>query len=123
MLGAYLCFAMVALLPRVGGNFWIGLLLGPILVAFLMIELFPDRGEFYTVLMMSPLILFWGEILPKSLFRQRADLLAPRVIYVLYAASRLFFPILWLITAIPRALAREGRTSQKRVSASWSGKT
>ena len=35
MLGAYLCFAAVALLPRVGGNFWIGLLLGPILVALL----------------------------------------------------------------------------------------
>jgi branched-chain amino acid transport system permease protein len=35
MLGAYLCFAMVGLLPRVGGNFWIGLLLGPIAVALL----------------------------------------------------------------------------------------
>ena len=35
MLGAYLCFAAVALLPRVGGNFWIGLLLGPIFVALL----------------------------------------------------------------------------------------
>jgi branched-subunit amino acid ABC-type transport system permease component len=35
MLGAYLCFAMVVLLPRVGGNFWIGLLLGPIAVALL----------------------------------------------------------------------------------------
>jgi branched-chain amino acid transport system permease protein len=35
MLGAYLCFAMVALLPSVGGNFWLGLLLGPIAVALL----------------------------------------------------------------------------------------
>ncbi len=35
MLGAYLCFAAVTLLPRIGGNFWIGLLLGPILVALL----------------------------------------------------------------------------------------
>jgi branched-chain amino acid transport system permease protein len=35
MLGAYLCYAMVALLPRVGGNFWIGLLFGPIAVALL----------------------------------------------------------------------------------------
>jgi branched-chain amino acid transport system permease protein len=35
MLGAYLCFAGVALLPSFGGNFWIGLLLGPIVVALL----------------------------------------------------------------------------------------
>lgn len=35
MLGAYLCYAMVALLPRVGGNFWMGLLFGPIAVALL----------------------------------------------------------------------------------------
>jgi branched-subunit amino acid ABC-type transport system permease component len=35
MLGAYLCFAGVALLPTFGGNFWIGLLLGPIVVALL----------------------------------------------------------------------------------------
>jgi len=78
-----------------------------ILVAFLLIERFPDRGELYTVLIMSPLILFWGETLPKSLFRQRADVLAPRVIYVLYAASRIFAPILWFITAIHRMLPKD----------------
>lgn len=33
MLGAYFCCAAVTLLPRIGGNFWIGLLLGPLAVA------------------------------------------------------------------------------------------
>jgi len=61
-----------------------------ILVTLLMIDRFPDKGEFYAVLLMSPLIMFWGEILPKTLFQQRADFLAPRVIYVLWAASRVF---------------------------------
>jgi len=75
-----------------------------ILVTLLMIDCFPHRGEFYAVLLMSPLIMFWGEILPKTLFQQRADFLAPLVIYPLYAASRLFAPILWLITVIPRAI-------------------
>lgn len=75
-----------------------------ILVTLLMIDRFPQRGEFYAVLLMSPLIMFWGEILPKTLFQQKANFLAPRVIYVLWAASRVFTPILWFITAIPRAL-------------------
>jgi len=35
MLGAYLCFAVITLLPGVGGNFWIGLFLGPIAVALI----------------------------------------------------------------------------------------
>ncbi len=35
MLGAYLCFAVVSLLPGIGGNFWIGLVLGPIAVALI----------------------------------------------------------------------------------------
>lgn len=75
-----------------------------ILVTLFMMDRFPDRGELYAVLLMSPLIMFWGEMLPKTLFQQRADFLAPRVIYLLYAASRLFAPILWFITAIPRVL-------------------
>ncbi len=33
MLGAYFCFAVVTLLPQISGNFWIGLLLGPLAVA------------------------------------------------------------------------------------------
>jgi CBS domain containing-hemolysin-like protein len=76
-----------------------------ILVTFLMIDRFAHRGEFYAVLFLSPVILFWGEILPKSFFQQKADFLAPRVIYVLWAASRLFHPVLWLITALPRAFS------------------
>jgi CBS domain containing-hemolysin-like protein len=77
-----------------------------ILVTFLMIERFQQNGELYAVLAVSPLVLFWGEILPKTVFRQKADLLAPIVIYPLWAASRLFAPALWFITAIPRRLPR-----------------
>jgi branched-chain amino acid transport system permease protein len=35
MLGAYLCFAVVSLLPGVRGNFWIALILGPVAVALI----------------------------------------------------------------------------------------
>ncbi len=61
-----------------------------------------QRGEFYAILIMSPLALFWGQILPKTFFRQKADALAPRVIYILWLASKVFSPILWFITTVPR---------------------
>jgi CBS domain containing-hemolysin-like protein len=75
-----------------------------VLVTFLMLERFQQNGEFCAVLAVSPLVLFLGEVLPKTVFRQKADLLAPIVIYPLWAASRLFAPALWFITAIPRRL-------------------
>jgi CBS domain containing-hemolysin-like protein len=77
-----------------------------ILVTLLMINRFPYKGELVAVLILSPLVLFWGEILPKTLFRQKADFLAPRVIYPLWAASRVFAPLLWFFTALPRLLPR-----------------
>ncbi len=33
MLGAYFCFAVICFLPQAGGNFWIGLVVGPLAVA------------------------------------------------------------------------------------------
>lgn len=74
-----------------------------ILITLLLINTIHQRGELYAVLIMSPLALFWGEILPKTFFQQKADFLAPRVIYPLWFASRVFSPILWVITAVPRA--------------------
>ncbi len=77
-----------------------------ILVTFLAIDRFHENGEYFAVLAVTPLVLFWGEILPKTLFREKADFLAPRVIYPLWAASRVFTPVLWFITAVPHLLPR-----------------
>jgi CBS domain containing-hemolysin-like protein len=108
--GARLVVSMLEKPERLLGTTLVGtrlaMVTNTILVAFLLIDRFPNKGEFYTVLIMSPLILFWGEILPKALSKQRADFLAPRVVYLLWAASRVFAPILWFITAIPRVLPR-----------------
>jgi len=73
-----------------------------ILVTFLLIDRFPNKGEFYAVLFLAPFILFGGEILPKTLSRQKADFLAPKVIFVLWLSTRLFFPVLWIITVFPQ---------------------
>ncbi len=86
-----------------------------ILVTFLAIDRFDANGEFFAVLAMASLVLFWGEILPRTLFKQKADAIAPRVIYPLWAASRVFAPLLWFINAIPRALPG---TSSKLADAS-----
>ncbi|MFQ5693819.1 MAG: hemolysin family protein [Nitrospinota bacterium] len=62
----------------------------------------PRYGEILTLLVMTPLLLIVGEIVPKSLFREKADLIAPKAAYVVWTASKVFFPIIYLVTGITR---------------------
>jgi len=84
-----------------------------IMVSLTIQTFLPRLGELVTVLVMSPLILFFGEILPKSFFQRKADVLAPKVIYPIWLASRLFSPVLFLVTAVARLLAKETTARQK----------
>jgi len=80
----------------------LAVVLNTVLVTYLLLGAYGERGEFLAVLVLAPVILFWAEVLPRSVFRHKADDLAPRVIYPVWLASRLLFPVLWLITALPR---------------------
>lgn len=64
MLGAYFCFAAVRLLPHIGGNFWIGLLLGPLAVAGIggLIERFVLR-RIYSRHLLDQLLLTYAFVL------------------------------------------------------------
>jgi len=74
-----------------------------ILITFLLLERFPYRGEFYALLLIVPVIIFWGRILPKSIFQRQADILAPRVIHMIWLASYLFAPVLWVLSLVSRS--------------------
>ncbi len=72
----------------------------------LMIDLFGAAYAWLAVVLVAPLIWVFGEIVPKSVFQQRADRIAPYAIYILRFFSRLFYPILVLFSAMARGLAR-----------------
>jgi len=72
----------------------------------LAIELFGERYAWLAVVIVAPLIWIFGEIVAKSVFQQRADVLTPRVIFVLRVASILFWPILFVFGGLTRLLAR-----------------
>ena len=76
------------------------------MVTALMIHLLGDQGSWVAVALAAPLIWIFGEIVPKSVFQQRADTLTPYVIFVLRFFSYLFFPILVIFSAITRLLAK-----------------
>lgn len=73
----------------------------------LMINLFGESyGLVAAIGVVAPLIWIFGEIVPKSVFQQKADVITPYAIFVLWFASRLFFPILLVFTFCSRMLAK-----------------
>lgn len=76
------------------------------MAAALMIHLFGESGSWLAVVLIAPMIWVFGEIVPKSVFQQRADAVTPYIIFVLYYCSILFYPILAVFSFITRLLAK-----------------
>jgi len=76
------------------------------MAAALMIHLFGDNGSWMAVVLIAPLIWVFGEIVPKSIFQQRADVITPYIIFILYYFSIIFYPILLVFSFLTRMLAK-----------------
>jgi CBS domain containing-hemolysin-like protein len=74
--------------------------------ALLMIGQFGERGELYAFLVLTPILLVLGEIVPKSVYQQKSDELTPIIIYPLRWASLLFYPIVFVFSRVARMAAR-----------------
>jgi CBS domain containing-hemolysin-like protein len=77
-----------------------------------MIETFGSGGDILSILILTPIMLIFGEIVPKSVFQQHADTIAPIVIRPLGFLRGLFFPLIfcfsWIAKAIVKKLGPEG---------------
>ena len=70
------------------------------------IKLFGDGGDFYAFLFLTPILLILGEIVPKSIYQQKSDLIAPIAIYPLRIFSIIFYPVIFIFSRIARLMAR-----------------
>ncbi|MGD8352009.1 MAG: CNNM domain-containing protein, partial [Nitrospirota bacterium] len=73
--------------------------------ASLMIELLGDKGDFYAVLLLTPLLLILGEIVPKSVYQQKSNDLAPVIVYPLRVFSMVFSPVIFVFSRVARLAA------------------
>ena len=71
----------------------------------LMIRLLGDYGDFYAFLVFTPLFLIFGEVVPKSVYQQKADLLGPVIIYPLQFFSWLLYPLVFVFSWVARRVA------------------
>ncbi len=76
------------------------------MITALMLQLFGENGSLMAIAVAAPLIWIFGEIVPKSVFQQKADVLTPKVIFVLLFFSYLFYPILLFFSLLTRLLTK-----------------
>ena len=72
------------------------------------------HSELLAVVMVTPFTLILGEVVPKSLFQQYADQLAPRIIYPLRVASIILRPAVWAMSGFATSMTRLLGTDRKR---------
>ncbi len=80
-----------------------------------MIRMFGDKGDVLAFLFYTPIFLILGEIVPKSVYQQKSDSIAPIAIYPLRVFSVLFYPVIFIFSRIARLVARvvgAGKTEQ-----------
>ncbi len=70
------------------------------------VNLFGENGDWYAFLVFTPILLVLGEIVPKSIFQQKSDQIAPLAIYPLKLFSFLFYPLIFVFSRIARYLAK-----------------
>lgn len=77
-----------------------------ILGTMLMIRSFGQLGDLYAVLLFTPLFLILGEIVPKSVYQQKSNEIAPVIVFPLQVFSILFYPVVFVFSRIARLCAR-----------------
>jgi putative hemolysin len=75
------------------------------LTTALMMDLVGHGGELVALATVAPLVWIFGEIVPKSVFQQRADTITPKAIFLLRFFSIVLSPLVALFGGLARLLA------------------
>jgi putative hemolysin len=84
----------------------IAVVLSNAIATLLIIEYLGEQYQYITILIMTPLILIFGEIVPKTVYRYHAEQLTTHLIYPLKTISAIFYPLVVILTSLTRLLMR-----------------
>ncbi|HBC57004.1 MAG TPA: hypothetical protein DCZ03_07560 [Gammaproteobacteria bacterium] len=72
----------------------------------LMVRFLGQQGELWAILIFSPIFLILTEVVPKSVFQQKADHIAPLIVTPLRTFMYLIFPVVYGFALLARSAAR-----------------
>ena len=72
----------------------------------MMVQLLGKQGDLWALILFTPMFLVFGEIVPKSIFQEKSDVLTPILIYPLLAFSKVLWPIVFVFSRLAGWAAR-----------------
>lgn len=84
----------------------ISLIISTLILTFYMERTFQSGSEIYTILILSPLIVVFGQVVPKSVFQKRRNTIILWAIYPLWVFSKIFFPVLKLVNIFSKLVTK-----------------
>lgn len=82
------------------------LIISTLILTFYIENNYGKSSEFYTVIILSPLIVIFGQVVPKAVFQSKRNSIILWAIYPLWIASRIFYPVLIIVSFFTRFLMR-----------------
>ncbi len=80
----------------------------------LFVELYGDRGELMTILILTPLLLIFSEVCPKTYAARYPEKISFLVLRPILGVMWLLTPVVWLVTGISRLLTLFIKGEEKR---------
>lgn len=75
-----------------------------------------DAGAWVSTVVMTVLVLIFGEVVPKSLAKQHPENVAMATSGILWFLMKVFFPIIWLLQQFVKLFSRKGGEAQPTVT-------
>ncbi|MEQ9620058.1 MAG: hemolysin family protein [Deltaproteobacteria bacterium] len=82
----------------------LSLITSTVILTFYIQNKYGSGGELYAVLILSPLIVIFGQVVPKAVFQKKRNTTILWAIYPLWAASKVFYPILIFVNIFTKKL-------------------
>jgi len=84
----------------------------------LLVELYADRAEFLTILILTPILLIFGEVSPKTFAARRSETVAFAVLKPMLLLVTLLAPFVWLVGGVSRLVTRLFGSEEQRAAIS-----
>ncbi len=82
----------------------LSLITSTVILTFYIHNNYGKGSEFYTVLILSPLIVIFGQVVPKAVFQKRRNSIILWAIYPIWVASKIFYPILLVVNVFTKKI-------------------
>jgi CBS domain containing-hemolysin-like protein len=82
----------------------LSLITSTVILTFYIHKNYGKGSELYTVLILSPLIVIFGQVVPKAVFQKRRNSIILWAIYPVWAASKIFYPILLVVNVFTKKI-------------------